>query len=280
MISPFARAGQWEQAYFYALTLIPAILFVVVFTRLVDSEERARLAAEALTAELEEANQQLAAYAARVAELARTEERNRMAREIHDNLGHYLTVANVQIRAAQAVMADDPQKALAALDKAQRLTQDGLAAVRQSVSALRESPLSGRSLAEAIRLLVEEMESSGLSASFTLRGETLALDPKTELTLYRAAQEGLTNVRRHAKATQVDLVLDYSAGSQVALGIADNGVGRTAVTAEGYGLLGMQERAEMLGGQMQVESTPGDGFLLAISLPVTQDTVSGSGLAV
>lgn len=279
LISPVLRAGLWEQAYFYALTLAPAIVFVVVFTRLVDSEERARQAAEALSAELEAANQQLADYAARVAELARTEERNRMAREIHDNLGHYLTVANVQIRAAQAVMASDPQKALAALDRAQRLTEDGLAAVRQSVSALRESPLSGRTLAEAIRLLVEETESSGIAASFSLRGEPVALDPKTELTLYRAAQEGLTNVRKHAHATQVDLVLEYNAGSQVALGIADNGVGQTAVTAEGYGLLGMQERVEMLGGQMQLESTPGEGFLLAISLPISQSAGSGSGLA-
>ena len=279
LISPILRAGQWELAYLYALTLTPAIVFVVVFTRLANSEERARRDAEALTADLEKANQQLAAYAARVDQLARTEERNRMAREIHDNLGHYLTVANVQIRAAQAVMADDPQKAMAALDKAQRLTQDGLAAVRQSVSALRESPLSGRSLAEAIRLLVEETESSGLAASFNLLGEPLPLDPKTELTLYRAAQEGLTNVRRHAQATQVDLVLDYSAAGQVALGVADNGVGATAVNEEGYGLLGMQERVEMLGGQMQVEPAPGEGFLLAISLPVGEPA-AGSGAPV
>jgi signal transduction histidine kinase len=273
---PILRAGLWQEAYYYVLTIVPAIVFVVIFTRLVTSEQQARQDAEALAADLEEANRQLAAYSTQVDELARTKERNRLAREIHDNLGHYLTVVNVQIRAALAVMAADPQKAQEALDKAQRLTQEGLYAVRQSVSALRESPLSGRSLDEAIKLLVEETESSGIVAGLTVRGETFNLDPKVELTLYRAAQEGLTNVRKHARASQVDLTLVFNDNSQVALTVADNGVGVTTVKEGGYGLLGIQERVELLGGQMNVDSSPGEGFVLSITLPVKQPAASGT----
>jgi signal transduction histidine kinase len=273
---PILRAGLWQEAYYYVLTIVPAIVFVVIFTRLVTSEQQARQDAEALTADLEEANRQLAAYSTQVDELARTKERNRLAREIHDNLGHYLTVVNVQIRAAQAVMAANPQKAQEALDKAQRLTQEGLDAVRQSVSALRESPLSGRSLDEAIKLLVEETESSGIVARLVVRGEPFKLDPKVELTLYRAAQEGLTNVRKHARASKVDLSLIYSDNSQVALTVADNGVGATAVNENGYGLLGIQERVDLLGGQMNVHSSPGEGFTLSITLPVKQPAASST----
>lgn len=97
---PFILREEWSQALCFALTLSPAIVFVVVFTRLVDSEHEARREAEALAAELEAANRKLAAYSTQVEELSRSKERNRLAREIHDSLGHYLAVVNVQIRAA------------------------------------------------------------------------------------------------------------------------------------------------------------------------------------
>lgn len=97
---PFILREEWSQALCFALTLSPAIVFVVVFTRLVDSEHEARREAEALAAELEAANRKLAAYSTQVEELSRSKERNRLAREIHASLGHYLAVVNVQIRAA------------------------------------------------------------------------------------------------------------------------------------------------------------------------------------
>lgn len=264
---PFVLEGRVQEALFFALTLSPAIIFVVVFTRLVNSEQQARRDAEALAAELEEANRQLSAYSTQVEELARTKERNRLAREIHDNLGHYLTVVNVQIRAAQAVMDSDPQKAQEALQKAQKLTQDGLAAVRQSVAALRESPLGSHSLPEAVALLAKETESSDVDVEVLVLGEPVDLDAKVELTLYRAAQEGLTNVRKHAGASRVMIRIDYSGAEQVGLSIADDGDGATAVYEGGYGLLGIQERVEMLAGEMDVASAPDGGFVLTISLP-------------
>jgi len=272
---PFLRDGRWQEAIYIALTLSPAILFVVVLTRLVNSEQQARRDAEALAAELEEANHQLAAYSTQVEELARTKERNLLAREIHDSLGHYLTVVNVQIRAAQAVMDNDPQKAQEALQNAQRLTKDGLDAVRQSVAALRESPLGNHSLVDAVELLAAETEQSGIVVNTDVRGEALVLDPKAELTLYRAAQEGLTNVRKHARASRVDLTLDFSDASLVTLTIADNGAGAAEDSQGGYGLLGMQERVELLGGTMHAGSAPGEGFVLTISLPLERPALAG-----
>jgi signal transduction histidine kinase len=264
---PFLSEGRWEEAFFFALTLSPAILFVVVFTRLLISEEQARENAEKLAEELEVANRQMAVYSTQVEELARTKERNRLAREIHDNLGHYLTVVNVQIRAAQAIMAGDPQKAQEALDHAQRLTQDGLDAVRKSVAALRESPLGGRSLVPAIMILAEETENSGIAVHTAIQGEVTSLDPNLELTLYRAVQEGLTNVRKHAQASRVDLTLDFSDDARVVLTIADNGLGAAPGADPGYGLLGIEERVQLLGGQMDAGSSPGEGFRLSVILP-------------
>ncbi|MDX1413679.1 MAG: sensor histidine kinase [Candidatus Promineifilaceae bacterium] len=264
---PIALTGQWAAAFLFSLTLIPAILFIVVFSRLVESEHQAREDAEALAAELEEANRRLSAYSTQVEELARTRERNRLAREIHDNLGHYLTVVNVQIRAAQTVMASDPEKAQDALANAQRLTQEGLDAVRRSVAALRESPLGGRSLADAIHFLVQEAQVGGLVIECTVRGETAELDPKVELTLYRTVQEGLTNIRKHAHASRAGVILDVGPLSGAELTISDNGVGMNTSGVEGFGLLGIKERVDHLGGQLLIESKPGAGFTLCVSLP-------------
>ncbi|MFQ5436863.1 MAG: sensor histidine kinase, partial [Anaerolineae bacterium] len=141
--------GSVEEAVGVSFAFVPAVFFVVVFTRLRLNEQQAREKAERLTGELEQANRQLAAYAVQAEEMATTQERNRLAREIHDNLGHYLTVVNVQIEAARTVLELDPAKARDSLAKAQKLTKEGLTAVRQSVSALRESPLDNQTLGDA-----------------------------------------------------------------------------------------------------------------------------------
>jgi signal transduction histidine kinase len=249
------------------LVFIPAILFVVAFTEARLNERDARREAEKLTVELEKANHQLTAYAVQAEEMATIQERNRLAREIHDNVGHYLTVVNVQIEAARAVMAQDPDRARTALDKAQKLTKDGLTAVRQSVAAFRESPTDSRSLIDAIQSLVQETRSSGLVAEFEVVGEHRSLDSQTKLTLFRVAQEGLTNVRKHAHASRVDVVLDYSLPQTIRLSIRDNGVGKSAAVVDGFGLIGMRERVHMLGGRLTIESAVGKGLWLETAVP-------------
>lgn len=266
MIPLIFRYDQGGEALYFALSVSPAILFVVVFTNAGINERKARQQAENLSAELETANQQLSQYAIQAEELATIEERNRLAREIHDNLGHYLTIVNVQIGAAKVLLNKDTMKAQDALDKAQSLTQEGLKAVRQSVAALRESPVGQRPLSAALSLLTDSTSQAGIVTEFSVQGEPEPLSNQVEYALYRVAQEGLTNVRKHARASRVDIMLDYSDEAVVGLEIADNGVG-TAVADGGFGLLGIRERVQLLNGNCIIETAPNEGFKLTVTIP-------------
>lgn len=260
------RHGSWIGALINSATLSAGVFFVAMFTQMRFNEQQARERAEHLMAELQVANTQLAAYATQAEEFAMTQERNRLAREIHDNLGHYLTIVNVQIEAAKVVMDSDPDRSLDALNKAQDLTQKGLNRVRESVAALRESPVSKRPLPEAIAALVTETQTTGIVTDFKITGEPRNMKNKIALALYRATQEGLTNVRRHARASRVDVLLDYQP-NEVHLQIKDNGVG-AAETPEGFGLLGIRERMQLLGGSLEISTGTGKGFCLMASVPV------------
>ena len=160
----------------------------------------------------------------------------------------------------------DPARALDAMNKAQELTKKGLTRVRESVAALRESPVSSRPLAEAIASLVKEPQSTGIVTEFKVTGEPQALENKVALALYRAAQEGLTNVCRHARASRIDVLLDFQPG-EVRLEIRDNGVG-AAETSGGFGLLGIRERMQLLGGRAEISTGVGKGFCLTASVPM------------
>jgi signal transduction histidine kinase len=261
------RYDTWMSALISGLGASTMIFFLALFAGMRLKEQQGRERAERLMAELEEANAQLAAYATQAEELAMTQERNRLAREIHDNLGHTLTIVNVQIEAAKVVMEADPGRALDAMNKAQELAQKGLTRVRESVAALRESPVSSRPLDEAIASLLQEAQSSGIVTEFEVTGEPLALEHKVALALYRAAQEGLTNVRRHARASRVDVRLDFQPG-EVRLQVKDNGVG-AAETSGGFGLLGIRERMQLLGGRVEISTGAGKGFCLTASVPLS-----------
>jgi signal transduction histidine kinase len=261
------RFDLWSSTLVNGLTVIAAIVFVATFAQMRLKEQQARERAERLTAELKQANMQLAAYATQAEELAMTQERNRLAREIHDNLGHTLTIVNVQLEAAKVVMESDPGRALDPLNKAQELTRKGLSRIRESVTALRESPVSNRPLSEAIASLVKQAQSNGIVTEFTIAGEPQLLEHKVALALYRAAQEGLTNVRRHARASRVDVRLDFQPG-EVRLQVRDNGVGASE-TDGGFGLLGIRERMQLLGGRSEISTGVGKGFCLTASVPTS-----------
>ena len=141
--------ASWDDAFKSVILFFPAIVFVIIFTEITLREQRARAEVERLAKELSDANTKLREYATQVEELATTKERNRLAREIHDGLGHYLTAINMQIEAARAVIDTDRTRALDALGKAQALTKEGLTEVRRSVAALRASPIENRPLREA-----------------------------------------------------------------------------------------------------------------------------------
>lgn len=264
------RYSTWETAFLNGFIISTAIFFVVVFSQFRLNEQQAREKAEELAKQLKVANHQLAEYASQVEELAATQERNRLAREIHDNLGHYLTIVNVQIEAAKVTFDSDPRRALDLLNKAQELTQKGLASVRESVSALRVSPVENRQLAEAISALIEETRAIGISTKFDIFGEPRTVHEKVALALYRAVQEGLTNVRKHAHASRVDVELDFSQPDKIRLSIRDDGTG-AADTSSGFGLVGICERVHLLGGDCRIETQVGMGFCLEVSVPVVEE---------
>jgi signal transduction histidine kinase len=243
-----------------------AVLFTLVFTQIGVSAEKARGEVERLAGELREANEKLREHAAQAEELAATRERNRLAREIHDGLGHCLTVVHVQLEAARSTLGRDPDRSAAALDKAQSMNHLALQEVRRSVSALRSSPLQGRPLGDALRELVAENRAAGLDAELAVSGEARVLSPQASSALYRAAQEGLTNARKHARPESARVTLDYRAGDRVRLVVADDGPGAGNAT-EGFGLLGLRERAQLLGGTVAVRTAPGEGFTLEVEVP-------------
>ncbi len=244
------------------------ILFTMIFTYVAVREEEARRDVERLASQLQAANQQLREYAVQAEELATTKERNRLAREIHDSLGHFLTVINVQLEAAKVMIDSDAERARDALDKSQKLAQEGLQEVRRSVAALRESPIDRQPLPEAVDELLRENRAAGMVVDMQVLGEPRPLDSRVRLTIYRVAQEGLTNSRKHARASRVDVTLDYRQDSAVSLTISDNGIGAEKIDG-GFGLLGLHERVELLNGNMVVKTSKRSGFSLQVTLPTS-----------
>ncbi|HRQ40661.1 MAG TPA: sensor histidine kinase [Chloroflexota bacterium] len=270
----FLRYTAWENALQAMMQISAALIFTLIFTYIALREAAARSRITHLATELHSANLRLAEYAAQAEEMATIKERNRLAREIHDNLGHYLTVINVQLEAARTIMPENPDKAADAIQKAQKLTQEGLSAIRHSISALRESPLENQTLPQAIGQLITETQQTGLDARLEIMGTPVELEAKASLTLYRVAQEGLTNTRKHAQATQVIVTLDYSQPEQVTLSVVDDGAGTAVPADSGFGLMGIRERVQLLGGDTAVTTIPGEGFSLVTTIPLPPEHVS------
>jgi signal transduction histidine kinase len=258
LVMPLLLRSRWVDAVAIAVVYGTGIVFVVVFTRVAASERESRTS-------LAEANQLLREHAAEIEELSATKERNRLAREIHDSLGHYLTVVNVQIGAARTVLDQDRSRALEHLSNAQALTQEGLAEVRHSVAALRASPTESRPLPQALAKLVDQWKAAGLNVKLSVLGSVRPLSAQTNLSLYRASQEGLTNVAKHADARSVDITLNYSDGLTF-LSVSDNGVGSNNAVG-GFGLLGVRERVQLLKGFVRVRTAIGEGFTLEVEVP-------------
>ncbi|QQQ80240.1 sensor histidine kinase [Saccharothrix sp. 6-C] len=249
----------WPDGLREGLGTLAVTAFTVVITELLVREQRAR-------AELAVANERLRGYAAQAEQLATTQERNRVARDIHDGLGHHLTVVQMLLQAARAVIGTaEPERLDAMLAKAQDQSKQALAEVRRSVAALRE-PRSG-SLVDALRALASEAGEAGVPTGFEVRGAARATRAEVEESLFRAAQEGLTNVRKHADATAATVVLDYERVDLVRLEVRDDGRGMADRPGDGFGLVGIEERVAGLGGRVSVGSAGGGGVALTVEVP-------------
>jgi signal transduction histidine kinase len=228
-------------------------------------ERRAREKTEYLLRELAESNDQLTRYAAEVAQLATMRERNRIAREIHDSLGHYLTIVGVQLEKAITFESVNPEEAGQAVRAAKQLADQALSEVRNSVATLRETDETF-TLHSALQTLVQTVRQSGLSVDLRWRGAEDGFSEQQLLTLFRVAQEGLTNVQKHAGAQRVQIEVALDAETAV-LQLADDGIGFDPEAVEdGYGLQGLRERVELAQGQMALGCSPAGGAKLVVKL--------------
>ena len=209
---------------------------------------------------------------ARSAELGALEERNRIAREIHDTLAQGLAAIALRLEAADAMLEGGApaERAREAVAQALELTRGSLDDVRRSVLELRAAPLEGRGLAEALRALASETAvGAGLSAELHVEGDDSRLPVRATLGLYRIAQEAVANVLRHAGAARLELRLSVG-DDQVTLSVADDGRGLPPGPPPPgrFGLIGVGERARLLGGALRVASAPGAGTRVEVELPL------------
>jgi signal transduction histidine kinase len=252
------------------LTFLAGQVFILVFTQMAIDEQRSRKEVERLVHELQAANDQLRLYAVQVEELTITKERNRLAREIHDGLGHYLTTIHMQLMAGRAVSNADPVKADELFLKAQNMAQEALADIRQSVAALRASPEEWQPIIEQVEKILDGSESLGLHGELSVIGEVRPLPPQVHLTLYRAVQEGVNNTCKHAQAKNIQVMIDFSDPNQISLTIQDDGIGSIS-TNGGFGLIGLRERVHQLQGEIDFETARDQGFRIMIKVPVKDD---------
>jgi signal transduction histidine kinase len=220
---------------------------------------------------------QLQQYALQVEDLATVQERNRIARDIHDSLGHALTALNVQLQTVLKLWDVDPSGAKSFLTQAQRLGELAIKEVRQSVRTLRIEGRQEEPLETAIASLAEDFrQSTGISASVKIQLHTI-LSQQIIKALHRIVQEALTNICKHAQATTVEIQL-RTTSTHVCLSVKDNGQGflTTDLIAKGFGLQGMRERAAALGGTFSIHSELQNGCQILVELPTT--TQRGSAM--
>lgn len=216
--------------------------------------------------ELTLAHQQLRHYALKVEEMSAVQERNRIAREIHDSLGHALTTLNVQLQTAVKLWQHRPADAKPFLDQAQRLGTLAMKEVRQSVHTLR-ADAANEPLEQTLTTLMQDFgQGTGIvvSSHIDLPNPVSTLHAKA---IYRIVQEALTNICKHAQATAVELHLQQHPDC-IELSIRDDGVGFTRQTdSAGFGLHSMQERVLALNGTFNLETRPGAGCCIRVNLP-------------
>ena len=238
-----------QLAFFLMINIL--ILVVVGFAQY-NREERDRK--DILYRELFDTHRQLKQYTDEVNRLTVVEERNRIARDIHDSLGHNMTALIMQLQMGQHLVQEDPVKAEKLLVNAVGTAKDSLSGIREVVETLRG--VESIAPIQAIRRLVNEFaEKTGVDINCDIMGESATQNSSANIAVYRIVQEAMTNAIRHGKAERVLMKLCYSSTS-IYFCISDNGVGSKAVN-EGYGLKGIRERVEAFDGKVEFRTCNG-----------------------
>jgi signal transduction histidine kinase len=265
----FIAKHGWSDGLFSAIIYASAYYFFASFAKSTADTQRAEQQSKQLLLELQIAHQQLQAYADQVQELTIVEERNRMAREMHDTVGHRLTVSAVQLEAAQRLIPKDPARAEQMVGTVREQIGEALSELRQMVAALRAPVEEDLRLDVSLQRLAEQFrQGTGLTVELAMPVERPELPPQHRRALYRAAQESLTNVQRHAQAKRVWMRLQRRDGG-IALVVSDDGVGiPPKLEVAGFGLKGLQERTAQLGGDFHLAPRPGGGTRATFFVPL------------
>ncbi|MBB4686202.1 sensor histidine kinase [Amycolatopsis jiangsuensis] len=266
---PLLAKGIWHAEtppWVTVVSVVGPVLYAAWFVG-AESEERRRTN-QKLTAALAENAALQERLLVQARESGVRDERQRMAREIHDTVAQGLTGIVTQLHAAdQAACEDDRQRHLGHVHA---LAKDSLSEARRAVQALRPEPLADSRLPEALAGLAERLAGrTGTEVTARTDGATRPLPPEAEETLYRVTQEALANAEKHAEATRIAVTLTYTDGS-VLLDIRDDGLGFTAGDrgeGTGFGLEAMRQRVRRTAGTLTIESAPGDGTVVHVQLP-------------
>jgi signal transduction histidine kinase len=206
------------------------------------------------------------------ARVAVAEERARIARELHDVVGHSVSVMTVQASGVRRLLREDQEREREALLIVERTGREALAEMRRMVGVLRrpeEAPtLAPQPSLEHLERLVEQARDAGLPVDLRVEGEAVELPAGVDLTAYRLVQEGLTNALKHAHATHAEVLVNYGEG-QLEVVVSDDGKGVGNGDGGGHGLVGMRERVSVYGGELDAGPQPGGGYRLRAKLPVT-----------
>jgi len=241
-------------------------LFLIIFLQTSLEEDKAHAANLRLLNDLEEANKNLKEYAIQVEELTITRERNRIAREIHDGVGHYLTVIHMQIQAALAVMDSKPDRSRDTLERAANQAKEALREIRNSVALLREIPEDTETFEVKISRLLRQLDDSSITAHYNQTGDPIVMPAQFEHTIYRSIQEGVQNCLKHAEANHLWIDLDTSDCHLVKLSIRDDGKGAQS-DSNGFGLTSLAERVRLQQGRFSSGNHPEGGFFLSVEVP-------------
>ena len=207
---------------------------------------------------------------------AQEEERRRISIELHDGVAQWLVGANYQLQSCQAILAKgNPDGAKDDISKLETTLDKSLKEIRSVIAGLRPPALEELGLVHALKQAVKEFNSDSIVCKFETWGEPVRLSPSAELTIYRVVQESLNNVRKHSEATSATIKLQFTK-DKVTIEVNDNGKGfnynqtmRQATATGHMGLLGMRERALMMGGSLKIRSKAGDGVRINLTLPIT-----------
>ena len=276
LVVPMNSFENWVSYYNYnteryflgmrtACNVAGLVLFLIYIVILLVEDRKENERIKSLNDQLQKANQQLHEYAQEKELMGETRERNRLAREIHDTLGHILTGISVGIDAVMVLMDASPEAAKQQLETIGGIARRGLNDVRRSVRKLKPDALERMSLENAIHQMIEEMsKGTNTKIYFVSYIDKLRFEADEEETLYRIIQESTTNAIRHGKASEIWIRISEK-NEELIVMISDNGVGCSEIT-EGFGLRHMRERVELLNGTLFCESMC--GFTVIVKIPI------------